>query len=761
MSRFSFGRRQSSSNNNTNNSHRRTDSSASGSAPTPSSPTGTQDLSHSDYSERARRLIELTNDLKDLGANHILDIPRVVFIGNQSAGKSSVVEGVTGIKVPRDGGTCTRCPMECTVTRKDGPWTCNVRLRLDYENGVPLEGTPTFINFAKVKNPADVELWLRRAQAAILSPSQPLTEALAKPFRTKNSDELKKMQKDGELLPFSFNTVEIEISDRDGTDLSFVDLPGIIHNHESDPNMTSVVMQLVERNIKGKNTLIVVTLPMTDDIQTQKAVEIARRADPKGYRTIGVATKPDTLSAGDLGSLEAWKETLQGKVHTLRHGYFAVKLPNEAARAAGHTRTELQQLEMSFFNSTDPWKGLADRSRFGIPNFVKSTSKLLVNLIERNLPSLKREVDALLASALEEQSALPPLLDANLPPLHIVLSRVTNFCKIFEQTVEGSINKSFTRANIARYQAFKRGVDTTFPKFCVTWERQNNQSITMGDVRKEIEEHTSWEFPGYVPFEATKVFILRHISCWEEPANDCFAGVSSNLSNFINRLLSEPDQFERFAVLKEWIWDIISTEEAACVGEASAMIKKLFTFDNSSPLYFQNRQAFDAARNAWFASYGLQPHKSGRVDEHEVMANIYAYLQIASQRFIDQVPLAIVNMLHQALAARLGDKLMKAVIEMDPNDLKDMLKEDPEIAETRERLRQRVEKPKAIKERLLEFERGSTYNPAEIEEEPQEIIQEDHAASQESYHPEWVSVSQVQPPTAFYAVDAPRSVPRR
>lgn len=38
---------------------------------------------------------------------------------------------------------------------------------------------------------------------------------------------------------------------------------GIIHNHESDPSMTSLVMQLVERNIKGKNTLIVVTLPMT------------------------------------------------------------------------------------------------------------------------------------------------------------------------------------------------------------------------------------------------------------------------------------------------------------------------------------------------------------------------------------------------------------------------------------------------------------------------------------------------------------------
>ena len=33
--------------------------------------------------------------------------------------------------------------------------------------------------------------------------------------------------------------------------------------------MTSLVMNLVKRNIKGKNTLIVVTLPMTGTMQIQ------------------------------------------------------------------------------------------------------------------------------------------------------------------------------------------------------------------------------------------------------------------------------------------------------------------------------------------------------------------------------------------------------------------------------------------------------------------------------------------------------------
>jgi vacuolar protein sorting-associated protein 1 len=116
--------------------------------------------------------------------------------------------------------------MECTVKRHTGPWTCSIRLRLDHSEGQPIEGRPNYIDFCTVTNPAGVELWLRRAQAAILNPTQPLTEALAKPFRTKSSEELRTMQREGKLLPFSYNTVEIKIEDQEGTDLSFVDLPG-------------------------------------------------------------------------------------------------------------------------------------------------------------------------------------------------------------------------------------------------------------------------------------------------------------------------------------------------------------------------------------------------------------------------------------------------------------------------------------------------------------------------------------------------------
>jgi ABC-type polysaccharide/polyol phosphate transport system ATPase subunit len=37
-----------------------------------------------------------------------LDIPAIGVLGSQSAGKSSLIEAISGITLPRAAGTCTR-----------------------------------------------------------------------------------------------------------------------------------------------------------------------------------------------------------------------------------------------------------------------------------------------------------------------------------------------------------------------------------------------------------------------------------------------------------------------------------------------------------------------------------------------------------------------------------------------------------------------------------------------------------------------------
>jgi ABC-type phosphate/phosphonate transport system ATPase subunit len=50
----------------------------------------------------------LSDQITTQSAQLDLDLPVIAVIGSQSAGKSSLIESISGIKLPRASGTCTR-----------------------------------------------------------------------------------------------------------------------------------------------------------------------------------------------------------------------------------------------------------------------------------------------------------------------------------------------------------------------------------------------------------------------------------------------------------------------------------------------------------------------------------------------------------------------------------------------------------------------------------------------------------------------------
>ena len=56
--------------------------------------------------------LEQVASLRARGIGDNIDLPQLVVCGDQSAGKSSVLEGLTGIPFPRDDGVCTKFPTE-------------------------------------------------------------------------------------------------------------------------------------------------------------------------------------------------------------------------------------------------------------------------------------------------------------------------------------------------------------------------------------------------------------------------------------------------------------------------------------------------------------------------------------------------------------------------------------------------------------------------------------------------------------------------
>ena len=82
-------------------------------------------LSNPQLSHGRRRMLDLVNKLHSTGCVSLLsfgleadprehrvqvdiDLPQIAVIGSQSAGKSSLIESISGITLPRAAGTCTR-----------------------------------------------------------------------------------------------------------------------------------------------------------------------------------------------------------------------------------------------------------------------------------------------------------------------------------------------------------------------------------------------------------------------------------------------------------------------------------------------------------------------------------------------------------------------------------------------------------------------------------------------------------------------------
>jgi hypothetical protein len=113
--------------------------------------------------------------------------------------------------------------MECSMSSSADSWSCVVSLRFDYDDiGRPLPSSERKTFSPVITDKGDVEIWLRRAQAAILSPHRSPDV-----FNSHSAQELRGLAiSDTRTLKFSRNIVCIDIKDPDATDLSFVDLPG-------------------------------------------------------------------------------------------------------------------------------------------------------------------------------------------------------------------------------------------------------------------------------------------------------------------------------------------------------------------------------------------------------------------------------------------------------------------------------------------------------------------------------------------------------
>ncbi|KAK8177923.1 P-loop containing nucleoside triphosphate hydrolase protein [Phyllosticta citrichinensis] len=416
-----------------------------------------------------RELVETITHIETLGINHVAgNTPKIVVVGDQSAGKSSVINAISGIQVPRSSGTCTRCPMQITLTDKQEPnaqWRCEVSIRHEFAYAEPGDESQPFypwhhadtttIRFKTVYNKNELREVIRRAQLAILNPRSNPTE-----YARMDILPSKDIQTD-----FSPNIVCLDISAPGLPNLSFYDLPGVIAQAEKDsPWLTSMVEALVYKYVATDNATVLLCCAMEGDIQNSKAMGLvySQRAHAKD-RTLGILTKPDRLPEGE--ELDRWRRILDGKLFACGHGFHVVKNPSQAelGREIDHATARLR--EKAFFEENEPWKTdfAMFQERFGTEKLQERLSTMLAQQILESLPSIRERVEQHLAKIDEELAHLPEPPSAS-DAQRIVYNTINVFTEKISAQIKGDYPENDFRICLkALRSAFTEGIKKQRP----------------------------------------------------------------------------------------------------------------------------------------------------------------------------------------------------------------------------------------------------------------------------------------------------------
>ncbi|KAI8996220.1 P-loop containing nucleoside triphosphate hydrolase protein [Trametes punicea] len=567
-------------------------------------------LAATGYARTAKELNDFVRSIRAEGAQSDLNLPRIAVIGNQSAGKSSLVEAMSKIKVPRDAGTCTRCPMELRLSSSDEEWTCQVAVR--WECGPDGRGSRQVreVPFGDcLTDPDDVELMLRRAQAAVLNMKTDQAYYL-----DKDAEALKQLSKDAPQT-FSRNVVCIDLTGPGLPDISFVDLPGLIQNDDGNGEV-QLVEELVRSYISSSNTLILMALPMTDDIQNQKAAQLAREVDPNGLRTIGALTKPDAIPDGSLGLKRAYLDVVEGRAHRTRHGYYVVRQPDDAERQQKITHAQARAAETKFFASQKPWAASEHRHRFGVDNLIGCVSERLTELIRADLPRIQQEVSAQRGECMRRLEALPPKTTE--PQIH-VLRLTTSFADEVKQYIQGSPEYTkLVQANKQAYEKLVRAIFASAPPFVpyVTGDFVGDLSlfvpsepqralfqgrvIMLDTVRDRIRARITRELPNNVPYSVKRSFIQAFQENWSTYVTQCFEEVEAAFKHLLTSLVDQ--HFVRFNGLKRSIRSIVLELVDVHAVTAKQQQKFLLKYESNTPST-QNIKDLAKSRAEWLAAY--------------------------------------------------------------------------------------------------------------------------------------------------------------
>lgn len=256
--------------------------------------------------ERCAGFFDCIDPLKDLFTDLQFHAPEVITIGQESTGKSTLMERLTGIPVfPRNADLCTRCVIKVRLRR--GPAQDLKLLVEDLATGV--EGAAKSISMGDVSDEVMREMT-----------RQVRLEALRREFPGRAEVELLERLSSEPLMPSdgicTERVVVVVVTSPTGPNLDIADCPGLVaaaaRGRPEDVVKTTASLVRKYAELTRDKALFIVTLRASDQPNNSLGMMMVQdlRLEPK---TLGVLTMTDilSLSAGPSSSTTrpAWRRS--------------------------------------------------------------------------------------------------------------------------------------------------------------------------------------------------------------------------------------------------------------------------------------------------------------------------------------------------------------------------------------------------------------------------------------------------------------------
>ncbi|CAF0933267.1 unnamed protein product [Rotaria sordida] len=626
------------------------------------------------YDEKIRPLMDKIDQARTIlsSSNDGIIFPNVVVVGDQSSGKSTLLEALSLVELPKGSGIVTRCPLV-------------LRLRKANERRV----YHLHSDNRKVQ--------LDESKLNILDYIEAETKKLAGVHKNVVQD-----------------LIELQVEDPNVRDLTVVDLPGIARNPIADQpqDIHKQTTNLIRQFIRQEGSVILCVFPANVDIATVESFTLAREFDSEGSRTIGVITKSDLAPDNTVLAQQLLME--KPDVFQLKLGFIAVRNRSTDERIS---LEDARKREGEFFREHSILTRVGSYC-LGVDALINRLADLYSDRVREIFPKMKNDIQKKLKETREQLEKLPPSLET-------ASARLTKYYELAEFYIEKILKQRFTISNDGRHSvSLVNHLHTKLKQFENVIFRQSHEFFTEEyhvKVQNAMSACFGEQLPNFLPHPVLKRLIGEKLDqLWSVAnllINECFKKTMNILSEndceechddiLLSKLLPI---FRRIAI--SYLNDKKQT--------VNDQLKELIRLEKHDPYTLNNYymetiikfKKYLAEKRTENTTEKKRPSSTKDHDDirmfdsisnddqavQDMLISIYAYWKLLVKRFIDYAALSLRAGCVFDVCSGIGDCLRQLPIKQ--NDFVDThLTEDTFIRNKRKQLQQtkeRLEKVYAI-----------------------------------------------------------------